>query len=138
MITALAVIKLRDMFAVVMLFVALLTVARGLDQNPAATVSRPLPVYSLAERRFFDAVDDLGVAVEQYAERSSDFDAGRIGCDLLTTGYAAADAAFVRIAARYGELGSNPRQEAIDAYGRTSSEVAVVNAHFDGSGCPRP
>ena len=125
-------------FAMVMLFVALLTVARGLERTPVTNISQTRTVYSLEERRFFDAVDGLGVAVERYAERSADFDAARIGCDLLAIGYVAADATFVRIAARYADLGANPKQAAVDAYGRASTEMAVINAHFDGSGCPRP
>lgn len=126
-------------FAMVMLFVALLTVARGLDRPAAVTTVPQLrAVYSLEERRFFDAVDGLSVAVERYSERAADFDAGRIGCDLLATGYVAGDATFVRIAARYAELGPNPKQEALDAFSRASAQIAVINAHFDGSGCPRP
>jgi hypothetical protein len=126
-------------FAMVMVFVALLTVARGLDRSPVTTtVPQTRTVYSLEERRFFDAVDGLSVAVERYAERTADFDAGRIGCDLLANGYVAADATFVRIAARYGELGASPKQEAVDAYGQASTQIAIINAHFDGSGCPRP
>lgn len=125
-------------FAMVMLFVALLTVARGLDQPAVTTVPQLRAVYSLEERRFFDAIDGLSITVERYSERAADFDSGRIGCDLLATGYVAGDATFVRIAARYAELGPNPKPEALDAYNRASSQIAVINEHFDGSGCPRP
>jgi hypothetical protein len=89
-------------------------------------------------RRFLEEVDALTIAGERYDERAADFDAGRIGCDLLTTGYVAADEASVRVAAGYGnpELRSNPRAAA--AYERAGAEIAGINNHFDGSGCPRP
>lgn len=125
-------------FAMVMLFVALITIARGLDRSPVTTVPQARTVRTLEERRFFDAVDGLGIASERYAERSADFDSGRIGCDLLATGYAAADASFVRIAARYGDLGREPQADAESAYETSSTEIAAINNHFDGSGCPRP
>jgi len=125
-------------FAMVMLFVALLTIARGLDRSPVTTLPQSRTVRSLEERRFFDAVDGLAIAAERYAERSADFDDGRIGCDLLATGYAGADAYFVRIAARFGDLGEQPHQDAQDAYDESTADIASINAHFDGSGCPRP
>jgi hypothetical protein len=125
-------------FATVMLFVALLTIARGLDRSPVTTVPQSRTVRTLEERRFFDAVDGLAVALERYAERSTDYEAGRIGCDLLATGYAAADASFVRIAARFGELGPEPAEDAQGAYDTSTTEIAAINTHFDGSGCPRP
>ncbi len=125
-------------FAMVMLFVALLTIARGLDRSPVTTLPQERTVRTLEERRFFDAVDGLAIAVERYAERSADYEAGRIGCDLLATGYAGADASFVRIAARFGELGPEPAEDAQGAYDTSTTEMAAINTHFDGSGCPRP
>lgn len=89
-------------------------------------------------RQFLEDVDALEIAGERYGERAADFDAGRIGCDLLTTGYVAADEAYVRVAAAYGdpEVRSNPRAAA--AYEEAGAEIAEINSHFDGSGCPRP
>lgn len=89
-------------------------------------------------RQFLEDVDALEIAGERYDERAADFDAGRIGCDLLTTGYVAADEAYVRVAAAYGnpEVRSNPRSA--DAYEEAGAEIADINSHFDGSGCPRP
>lgn len=125
-------------FATVMLFVALLTIARGLDRSPVTTLPQSRTIRTLEERRFFDAVDGLAIALERYAERSADYEAGRIGCDLLATGYAGADASFVRIAARFGELGPEPAEDAQGAYDTSTTEIAAINTHFDGSGCPRP
>ncbi|MFW6039622.1 MAG: hypothetical protein ACOC9N_00930, partial [Gemmatimonadota bacterium] len=89
-------------------------------------------------RQFLEDVDALEIAGERYDERAADFDAGRIGCDLLTTGYVAADEAYVRVAAAYAnaEVRSNPRSA--DAYEEAGAEIADINSHFDGSGCPRP
>ena len=89
-------------------------------------------------RRFLEEADALEIAGERYRERATDFDAGRIGCDLLTTGYLAADEAYVRAAAAYAgfEDRSNPR--AADAYEEAGAEIAGINSHFDESGCPRP
>jgi hypothetical protein len=83
-------------------------------------------------------VDSIGLAAERYGERAADYDAGRIGCQLLTTGYLAADDAYVRVATDFRNLGaqSNSRTEA--AYQRAGDEMAEVNGHFDRSGCPRP
>jgi len=92
----------------------------------------------LDQRRLFGSIDGLTIAVERYDERAIDFDAGRITCDLLATGYAAADAAFVATATNFVALGGEPGREAQDAYEAASAEIAIVNNHFDGSGCPRP
>lgn len=91
-----------------------------------------------AVAEFLEEVRALEIAGERYAERALDFDAGRIGCDLLTTGYVAADEAYVRIAAAWADLPSRENPRAAAAYERAGEETAEVNAHFDGSGCPRP
>lgn len=89
-------------------------------------------------RRLLDDVDAVEVAGERYAERAADFDAGRIGCDLLTTGYVAADEAYVRVAGAYRQLGEDPNPRATTAYETAGEEIAAVNSHFDQTGCPRP
>lgn len=89
-------------------------------------------------RNFVEEVEALEIAGERYAERAADFDAGRIGCDLLTTGYVAADEAYVRIAASFSALSARANPRAAAAYERAGQEMAEVNSHFDGSGCPRP
>lgn len=87
---------------------------------------------------FIGQVEALEVAGERYEERAADFDAGRIGCDLLTTGYVAADEAYVRVAASFRDLPSRANPRAAAAYERAGEEIAAVNSHFDDSGCPRP
>lgn len=95
-------------------------------------------VVSSELRQFLEAVDALEIAGERYDERAADFDAGRIGCDLLTTGYVAADEAYVRVAAAYGNPGVRTNPRSADAYEEAGAEIADINSHFDGSGCPRP
>lgn len=124
--------------ALVMLIVALALVARGMDRTPVTTLPQVLSVRTLDQRRLFSSVDGLTIAVERYDERATDFDTGRINCELLATGYAAADAAFMETATNFGVLGAEPGREAQDAYEAASDKIAVVNTHFDGSGCPRP
>lgn len=131
-------LPLLGAFVLVMVIVGLLMVANGLERTPVTMLPQARTVRTLVQRQFDEAVDGLDVAIERYDERSADFDVGRIDCDLLATGYAAADASFVRIAASFGPLGAEPGREAQDAYETASANIAVVNTHFDGSGCPRP
>jgi len=125
-------------FGLVMVTVAAVTVMRGLDRTPVTLLPQVQTVRTLDQRRLFASIDGLTIAVERYDERAIDFDAGRITCDLLATGYAAADAAFVETATNLVALGAEPGREAQDAYEAASAEIAIVNNHFDGSGCPRP
>ncbi len=129
---------LLGVFILVTVVVGLLIVANGLERTPVTTLPQARTVRTLVQRQFFDSVDGLDVAIERYDERAADFEVGRISCDLLATGYAAADASFVEIAASFGPLGAEPGREAQDAYETASAKIAVVNTHFDGSGCPRP
>jgi hypothetical protein len=107
-------------------------------ETPGTPTPRAREATSPALRSFIELVDAVQIAGDRYAERAADFDAGRIGCDLLTTGYVAADEAYVRVAARFGEFGSDPNPRAVSAYERAGSEMADVNRHFDSAGCPRP
>ena len=129
---------LLGVFVLVTVIVGLLMVANGLYRAPVTTLPQATTVRTLVQRQFFESVDGLNVAIERYDERAADFGVGRIGCDLLATGYAAADASFVRIAANFGPLGAEPSREAQNAYETASAKIAVVNTHFDSSGCPRP
>jgi hypothetical protein len=125
-------------FVLVMMTVAAVTVMRGLDRTPVTVLPQVQTVRTLDQRRLFGSIDGLTIAVERYDERAIDFDAGRISCDLLATGYAAADASFVETATYFVALGGETGREAQDAYETASAEIAIVNNHFDGSGCPRP
>ena len=129
---------LLGVFVLVMVIVVLLIVANGPDPAPVTTLPQARTVRTLLQRQFFESVDGLDIASERYDQRAADFEIGRINCDLLATGYAAADASFVRIAASFGPLGAEPGREARDAYEAASGKIAVINTHFDGSGCPRP
>ena len=80
----------------------------------------------------------LEAATERYDERARDFDLGRIGWDLLRSGYASTDDAFVGMAAAYARLNvASDSREAVE-YDRLVNEMNTVNEHFDASGCPRP
>jgi len=129
---------LLGVFLLVMVIVALVMVVRGLDRTPVMVLPQVRTVRTMDQRQLFAAVDGLSIAIERYDERAIDFDAGRINCDLLATGYAAADAAFMETATSFAVLGGEPGREALDAYETASTEIAVVNTHFDGSRCPRP
>lgn len=120
----------------------LLPLLRNGEPSGPETSGTPTPrareATSPALRQFIELVDAVEIAGDRYAERAADFDAGRIGCSLLITGYAAADEAYVRVAASYGEFGSDPNPRASSAYERAGSEMADVNRHFDSTECPRP
>jgi proteasome lid subunit RPN8/RPN11 len=106
--------------------------------RPTSSTPRAREATSSEMRSFLELVDAVEIAGDRYAERAADFDAGRIGCDLLTTGYVAADEAYVRVAAAYRQFGADPNPRATSAYERAGSELADVNRHFDSTDCPRP
>ena len=74
----------------------------------------------------------------RYQERRQDFDLGRIGCELLAGGYAAADDAFIAMAGSYARLGTAADETLNAEYERLVEETNRLNQHFDASGCPRP
>lgn len=116
----------------------------GLRSNAPPPVTRPTiqrpdrPAVSPDLTRFTAIAAELRTSIDRYQERARDFDLGRIGCDLLTTGYGVVDASFIEFVAVRARLeaeqGSGPAQE----FDRLSEEVDDVNGHFDASGCPRP
>jgi proteasome lid subunit RPN8/RPN11 len=109
--------------------------------------AEPIPVEPVGERppplapevqRFRDAATGLEESMLRYEERREDFDLGRIGCELLAGGYAAADDSFIVMAGAYAGLGTTD-DEALNAeYERLVEEMNGVNEHFDASRCPRP
>jgi proteasome lid subunit RPN8/RPN11 len=104
---------------------------------PPTPVEVPRPVQP-GVQRFMQAGSGLEAATERYDERARDFDLGRIGCDLLRSGYASTDDAFVGMAAAYARLNAaSDSREAVE-YDRLVNEMNTVNEHFDASGCPRP
>lgn len=117
-------------------------VARGGSEGPAAGQPGPGPRTPAPDspeyRQFLSELEALGIAGDRYTERANDFDADRIPCQLLATGYVAADEAYVRVAASYRALDAASNSRATAAYETAGAEIAEVNAHFDASGCPRP
>ena len=102
-------------------------------------MQRPVrPAVSPDLTRYREITAELSTSIDRYEERARDFDLGRIGCDLLTTGYGVVDASFIQLVAMRAQLdpeqGSDPAME----FDRLSEEVDDVNGHFDASGCPRP
>jgi hypothetical protein len=107
--------------------------------QPVETTERPGPQAPPAATGQFRAdLEALGIAADRYSERARDFDAGRIGCNLLIPGYVAADDAYVRVAASYRNLGFQSNSATVAAYDSAGGHMAEVNNHFDESGCPRP
>lgn len=123
-----------------LLAIALFFLLSDGDDGPVPTTpssaTRTMPTPGL--QRLLDQVEAVEIAGERYAERAADFDAGRIGCDLLTTGYVAADEAYVEVASAYRQLREDANPRATAAYETAGEEIAAVNSHFDQSGCPRP
>ncbi len=103
------------------------------------TIQRPArPTESPDLLRFREIATELRTSIDRYQERSGDFDLGRIGCDLLTTGYGLIDESFIRFVAMHARLDPEPGSEAAREFDRLSEEVDDVNRHFDSTGCPRP
>ena len=102
-----------------------------------APVQRPPPVAPEVQQ-FMDAATELEEAMLGYEERRQDFDLGRIGCELLAGGYAAADDAFVVMAGSYAGLGEAVTDSLSAEYERLTEDTNRLNQHFDASRCPRP
>jgi hypothetical protein len=100
-------------------------------------VDQPPPVPPEVQR-FRDAASGLEEAMLRYEERRQDFDLGRIGCELLAGGYAAADDAFIAMAGSYAGLGTAADETLSAEYERLVEDTNRLNQHFDASGCPRP
>jgi len=74
----------------------------------------------------------------RYEERRQDFDLGRIGCELLAGGYAAADDSFIAMAASYAGIGTTDDEALNTQYEGLVEDMNRLNQHFDASRCPRP
>ncbi|MDT8436383.1 MAG: hypothetical protein RRA92_06460, partial [Gemmatimonadota bacterium] len=97
----------------------------------------PVVVPEAAPAAWVRAARSLELAIRGYGERRGDFEAGRIGCDLLATGYARVDDSFLRLATEIAGLEpteTTPRAR----FDELAASVDDVNRHFDGSGCQRP
>lgn len=126
--------------------VALIAIAAsvGLRSNAPTPVTRPTlqrptgPAGSSELTRYREIAAELRTSIDRYGERARDFDLGRIGCDLLTTGYGVVDASFIQFVAMRAQLDADQGSEPAMEFDRLSEEVDDVNGHFDASGCPRP
>jgi proteasome lid subunit RPN8/RPN11 len=96
------------------------------------------PTVAPEVQRFQEASTDLEEAMLRYEERRQDFDLGRIGCELLAGGYAAADDSFIAMAGSYAGLGTSTTETLTAEYERLVEDMNRLNQHFDASGCPRP
>jgi len=124
--------------AVAALMATIFTI-RGSGGGPVAPTPAPVtPVIQPETQGFRDAAEELQMAVERYGERSRDFDLGRIGCDLLRSGYAGTDDTFVGMAAAFARLDAAADSRESMEYERLVNEMNEVNEHFDAAGCPRP
>jgi hypothetical protein len=130
------------LIAIVALIAILASV--GLRSNAPTPVTRPTlqrptrPAISSELTRYREIAAELRTSIDRYGERARDFDLGRIGCDLLTTGYGVVDASFIQFVAMRAQLDADQGSEPAMEFDRLSEEVDDVNGHFDASGCPRP
>ena len=109
--------------------------------EPAPVVFAPVeqaPRVAPEVQRFLDASTELEETMLRYEERRQDFDLGRIGCELLAGGYAAADDVFIMMAGSYAGLGATADEPLNADYERLVEDMNRLNQHFDASGCPRP
>jgi proteasome lid subunit RPN8/RPN11 len=132
-------------FALVAIIALVAIVASvGLKSDAPPPVARPTiqsparPAVSTELARFRESASEMRTSIDRYEERARDFDLGRIGCDLLTTGYGAVDASFIQFVAVHARIDAGPGSEPALEFERLSEEVDDVNGHFDASGCPRP
>jgi hypothetical protein len=88
--------------------------------------------------RFDEISAELQRNIDRYSERASDFDLGRIGCELLTAGYGTVDESFIRLVAMRAQIDRRQGTDMTREFELLSQEVDDVNGHFDASGCPRP
>ncbi|MCL7976459.1 MAG: hypothetical protein M8863_04040 [marine benthic group bacterium] len=138
-------ISWTTLFALVAILALIGTViAVGMRTEPTPQVTRPMterPTRSVIPpeiTRFGEIAAELQRSIDRYGERANDFDLGRIGCDLLTTGYGSVDESFIRLVAMRSQIAPSPGSELMLQFDQLSQEVDDVNRHFDASGCPRP
>ena len=138
-------ISWTTLFALVAILALIGTViAVGMKSEPTPQVTRPMterttrPVVPPEISRFDEISAELQRNIERYSERASDFDLGRIGCDLLTAGYGTVDESFIRLVAMRAQIDLRQGTDMTREFELLSQEVDDVNGHFDASGCPRP
>jgi len=112
--------------------------AGGEPPPPAPTPVERQPQVPAEVQRFVDSSANLEEAMLRYDERRQDFDLGRIGCEMLAGGYAAADDAFIIMAGSYAGLGAAVNETLDAEYERLVEDMNRLNEHFDASRCPRP
>ncbi|MEJ2546427.1 MAG: hypothetical protein P8125_01265 [Gemmatimonadota bacterium] len=138
-------ISWTTLFAMIAILALIGTViAVGMRSEPTPQVTRPMterptrPVVPPEITRFGEIAAELRRGIDRYDERARDFDLGRIGCDLLTTGYGTVDESFIRLVAMRAQIDPQAGSEVTREFDQLSEEVDDVNGHFDASGCPRP
>ena len=138
-------ISWTTLFALIAILALIGTViAVGMRSDPSPQVTRSVvprptrPAIPPEVRRFGEIAAELRVGIDRYEERARDFDLGRIGCDLLTTGYGVVDESFIRLVAMRAQIDMRAGSDVAGEFEQLSEEVDDVNGHFDASGCPRP
>jgi hypothetical protein len=74
-------------------------------------------------------------AVVRYAERTEDFDLGRLGCDGLWTGYRGVEEAFVSLSEQNASVGGGVAADRVFESSRRSMEE--IERRYEASECPR-
>lgn len=74
-------------------------------------------------------------AAQRYAERTADFNLGRLGCEGLWTGYRGADEAFIALSEQHSSLGRSEMADQVLASSERSMEE--IEQHYESTECPR-
>ena len=74
-------------------------------------------------------------AASRYAERTEDYDLGRLGCDGLWIGYRGVDEAFRSLSEQNASVGGGVAADRVFASSRRSMEE--IERHYEATECPR-
>lgn len=109
---------------------------RGMPpEAPAAPSEAPA---TRSTSGFGGLADSLHASIDGYRQRHSDFERGRIGCDLLTVGYVRVGDVVMELARVPAARGGIAEADEAEAFRALMQEAAEVDRLFEGSGCPRP
>ncbi|MFQ5689497.1 MAG: hypothetical protein ACE5HQ_04405 [Gemmatimonadota bacterium] len=87
---------------------------------------------------FLSALGAFRLSAERYLPARVAFDRRLAGCDELTPVYRAADDAFLRLSRAFASARDGLGNSGADDYEAAADQMHEIDAHFDGSECPRP
>jgi hypothetical protein len=74
-------------------------------------------------------------SAQRYAERTADFNLGRLGCEGLWTGYRGVDEAFIALSEQHASLGGGEMADRVLVSSERSMEE--IEQHYESTECPR-